>query len=60
MAQVQSVSLTVDDVARPPCRRCGAKTWLTRIERTGEPDREMLTFECPVCEITQISVVTHK
>jgi hypothetical protein len=60
MAQVRTVQTTLDDIARPPCSRCGAKTWLTRIEPSGDRDRELLTFECPVCEITETKTVKSK
>jgi hypothetical protein len=60
MAQIQTVPTTLDDIARPLCSRCGAKTWITRIDPSGEPNRDLLTFECPVCEITETTFVTYK
>jgi hypothetical protein len=59
MAQVQTVPTSLDDIARPACSRCGAKTWLTRIEPSGVPDHEVLIFECPICEITETKVVQN-
>jgi len=60
MAQVQTVPTTLDSIIRPPCSRCGAKTWLTRIESSGEPGHELLTFECPICEITETKTIKSK
>jgi hypothetical protein len=60
MAQVQTIPATLDAIVRPPCSHCGAKTWITRIEPTGEPGRDQLTFECPICEIIETAFVKHK
>jgi hypothetical protein len=57
MAQIQTVQANLESIARPPCSHCGAKTWLTRIEPSGEPGRDILTFECPICEIAETKVV---
>jgi hypothetical protein len=61
MAQIQTVpTTTLESIVRPPCSHCGAKTWITRIEPSGEQGRDLLTFECPICEITETKVVAHK
>jgi hypothetical protein len=59
MAQHQIVpshSVTID---RPLCLICGTPMWLACIEADG-PTRDMRTFECPVCETTEIEFVKFK
>jgi hypothetical protein len=56
MALLKTSLTTLESLVRPPCSRCGAKTWITRIAPSGEPGSEFLTFECPVCEISETRV----
>jgi predicted RNA-binding Zn-ribbon protein involved in translation (DUF1610 family) len=56
MTQIQTTPTTLESIVRPPCPHCGAKTWITRIVPSGEPGRELLTFECPICEIAEIKL----
>jgi hypothetical protein len=38
--------------------QASAKTWLTRIEpASNEPGREVLAFECSICEIVEIKIL---
>ena len=45
------------DAYRPPCSRCGALTWLARIEPAGEPSHDVRTFECPDCGYSQVAEI---
>jgi hypothetical protein len=38
---------------RPACISCGQPAWLVRIEPAPEPDHDLRTFECSICEATQ-------
>ena len=52
MALIQTNLGSLEAIVRPPCERCGAKTWITRVERAG-PNVELLTFECTVCDVSE-------
>lgn len=51
----QPVTPQTEAIVRPLCSKCGAKTWLSRIE-PDSPGHEKRTFECPACD-SEISEV---
>jgi hypothetical protein len=59
MAQHQTIlshSVTID---RPLCLICGTQMWLACVEAEG-PTHDKRTFECPVCETSEIAFVKFK
>jgi uncharacterized Zn finger protein len=46
------------EVAHPSCGKCGAPTWLTRIEADG-PDHDRHTFECKACGHVVVETVKY-
>jgi len=44
------------DIERPTCPACGQLMWIARISPDA-PGYDKRTFDCPVCEISQIAVV---
>lgn len=45
---------------RPACASCGQPAWLVRIEPAPEPDHDLRTFECSVCEAIQTMKVKFR
>jgi hypothetical protein len=51
-----SHSVTID---RPACLICGTPIWLASVESEG-PTHDRRTFECRVCETSEIAFVKFK
>jgi hypothetical protein len=51
-----SHSVTID---RPLCLVCGTEMWLACVE-PHDPTHDKRTFECPVCETSEIAFVEFK
>jgi hypothetical protein len=53
--------LSLDDFVRRPCSRCGAKTFLKSVVCSDqEPDSDIRTFECAICEFTEIKAMKYQ
>ena len=39
---------------RPQCRKCGALTFLSSIQPSGDPGHDLRTFECENCGATEV------
>jgi hypothetical protein len=59
MAQHQITSSHSVTIDRPLCLICGAPMWLACVEADG-PTHDKRTFECPVCETSEIEFVKFK
>jgi hypothetical protein len=59
MALHQSTPSNLSTIDRPSCVICGARMWLAKIIAEG-PDHDKRTFECPVCEISEIKIAKIK
>jgi len=59
MAQYQTTSSHSVTIDRPACLICGSQMWLASIESAG-PTHDRRTFECPVCETAEITLVKFK
>ena len=55
MTKYQPATPTTDAIVRPPCTKCGTKTFLAGIE-PDRPGYELYTFECPRCGQFETSV----
>jgi hypothetical protein len=60
MALIQTNLASLEAIVRPPCSRCGAKTWITRIGPSDTRITETFTFECPVCEVSETKEIMIK
>jgi hypothetical protein len=45
--------VAADIIKHPSCHRCGARTWLSSVEPTDDPNWDLRTFECPRCQQVQ-------
>ena len=49
----------ITPIERPPCPKCGALMWLTRVE-PDKPDHDTRTFECPECENSETVLTKYR
>lgn len=59
MAQHQTVLSHLVTIDQPLCLICGTQMWLACVEAEG-PTHDKRTFECPVCETSEIAFVKFK
>jgi ribosomal protein S27AE len=57
MTDIQRIQTDSSETHRPPCPKCGAPMWLTRIE-PDHPGVDRRTFECARCEHNETMLVS--
>jgi hypothetical protein len=55
----KSTFIVRPELELPECVKCGAQTWVARIE-PDKPDYDKRTYECPACENVMIEVVKYR
>jgi hypothetical protein len=59
MPQSHFLAFSKRSFDRPDCTECGARMRLARIE-PAQPDHDLRTFECPVCQHSESIAVKYK
>ena len=55
----KSTFIVRTEIEHPKCPKCGAQTWLARIE-PDKSDYDKRTHQCQVCENFMIEVVKYR
>jgi hypothetical protein len=58
MTRFKPATPATNAIIRPPCEKCGNSTLLARIE-PDEPGYDRRTFECPVCDHSQSTIIKY-